>query len=262
MSALQNLFSTQSGYEFPGLSSEVTSTLRSKLLSQLNLTPTHITEAASYSLAMVARYALGLSAERADVCVLANQSLSGAVSLATMRHLYNAGANSKLFYFKSASIENGAEKELRILKEMGIVPHMMDESNITEQDYAALIEAISASHNLVLGLYQQESKTNYKRLIEILNEASTPVHCVDCPLGIDPDSGSPSASPLFASSTLSLGTVYAGLFSGDTYAGRHYLCDISLSKELYRSAGLDLAPLFSEQPVIPIFPKKPKEEED
>lgn len=259
----KNIFITPSEFEFPAVSTEQATQIRSALKDRLKITCTHISEAASYSMAMVARFALGLSADRADVCVFANHSLAGVVALATTRHLFNAGSQAKIFVFKSCLPENPAFlAELEILKAMGI--EIQDvEAEIDEQTSTKLNEAILASHNVILGLFDVKLKgQQYKKLVEILNEARTPVHCIDCPLGLDADSGTPSDSPLFASSTLSLGTVFNGLYAGETYVGRHYLCDISLNKDLYVSVGHDLTPLFSEQPVIKIFPKKAKDEDE
>jgi hypothetical protein len=59
---------------------------------------------------------------------------------------------------------------------------------------------------------------------------------------------------LFASSTLSLGLPLAGLSGGRDRVGRHYVCDVSFSKEIFARAGVAWTPLFAEQPVVQIFP--------
>ncbi len=260
-----NIFTTAGGFSFPGISCEQTRELRGQLFSKLNLHSIHITEAASYSLAMVARFALGLSADRADVCVIANKTLSGTVALATLRHLTNAGSKSKLIVFGDISAEYPAfDHELSILKSMQIDVEYIENDDLTLQNADKLNKILEESHNLILGLFDLNNYKRhvYKNLISILNEARTPIHCIDCPLGIDADSGAPSDTPLFASSTLSLGTVLSGLYNGNTYTGRQYLCDISLNKELYNLASLDLAPLFSEQPVIKISASIPEDDDE
>lgn len=257
-------FTTEAGLIFGGISVEKTKALRSSLFNTLNLSLTHATEAASYSQAMVSRFALGLSADKADVCVLVNETLAGVVALATARHLVNAGSAARLFIFQGGAddqkISTAFSSELAILEAMEISAAKIDvSSGLSGNDIDLLNSAILGSHSVICGLFDADLKVSYPMVVELLNEAPTPVHSVDSPLGIDPDTGSPRDTPLFASSTLSLGTVYSGLFNGNSYAGRHYLCDISITRKLYETCGYDLTPLFSEQPVVRINPKTAEE---
>jgi hypothetical protein len=98
------------------------------------------------------------------------------------------------------------------------------------------------------------SVPNLAGIIGVLNEGRTPVHAVELPGGIDPNSGKALGTSLFASSTLSLGAPLAGLSAGRDRVGRHYVCDVSLSKDLFDRAGVPWSPIFAEQPVVQIFP--------
>ena len=90
------LFRTETDYSFPGLSTRTFSTVLEELIGSHGLTMPQICEAASYSMAMVLRVALGLSADRAVVGALVGDTLSGWATLAAVRHLANAGSHCKV----------------------------------------------------------------------------------------------------------------------------------------------------------------------
>jgi NAD(P)H-hydrate repair Nnr-like enzyme with NAD(P)H-hydrate epimerase domain len=248
---MQPLFLSKSNFLFSPTSHEATHRIRAALINKYYLNNLQIAEAASYSMAMVVRYALGLTAQDGQVLVFVNDSLPGLISLATARHLSVAGSSCTVITYNNRDNKSAEFSSLvNITKALQIPIH--DSVNVDSIEVM-----LNNSHNVILGLFDIERPVNsdYDKLIEILNEARTPIHCIDMPLGVDVETGQGLSNPLFASSTLSLGTVYSGLFNGATYAGRHYICDISICKELYLSEGLDLCPLFYEQPVTQIFPQ-------
>lgn len=246
-------FKTKSGVQFSGVSSQDLARMHGEL-SELGINRFQITEAASYSLAMVVRYALGLSATDGKVCAIVSDCLAGLTTLATLRHLVNAGANGILFSLKDpASYSEEFRAALKPLAGMGISLEVC--GSVAAGSRAN--EVISTSHNVICGLYGGvEDNQKLLEVINILNEVQTPIHVVESPLGIDPDSGE-KQNPLFASSTLSLGAPLNGLNPADDCVGRHYLCDISLTKEIYSRSGDDLSKLFAEQPVTQISPVLP-----
>ena len=229
------------------------------MVSEIGLPFSLMSEAASYSMAMVVRYALGLSAENSNVTAIVNDSFAGLVGLATIRHLVNAGSSIKLYVIADPDrLSEDLQLQLGILKKFGVTVDLYIQESQIKQSLEAIQSSVGNSHNVIVGLFDLTNPQNNSldSLIELLNESKTPVHCIDCPLGIDPDSGKAFDAPLYASSTLSLGSVFPGLFNGDTYVGRHYISDISVPKQLYLEFGSDLSILFHEQPVTQIFPNK------
>jgi hypothetical protein len=120
---------------------------------------------------------------------------------------------------------------------------------------------VGSCHNILYGAFDLERDgggtihgPRLTRIVNTLNEASTPVHAIEAPPGLNVDTGVPSSVQLFASSTLSLGIPLTGLHAGSELVGRHYVCDISLPLSMWRSFGVELAPLFAEQPVVQLFP--------
>ena len=251
----KQLFRTETGYTFPGVPAHEFFAVLNELTSSYGLTMPQICEAASYSMAMVLRVALGLSADRAVVGALVNDSLSGWATLAAMRHLANAGSACKVIPVQLPQ-QPGDQYLLQIkpLEKIGAEITRWDSA----QDNAVITDMVLDCHALFCGLSSPKSgDTDFiQNIAGVLNEIKTPVHSVQCPMGIDPDSGARAAAALIASSTISLGLPLAGLHRAEDFVGRHYLCDISITRDLYLTTGENLTPLFAEQPVIQIFPVK------
>jgi len=248
------VFRTKTGILLPGFGFENIVNMRRQVLSDYGITTAQIVEASSYSMAMVVRYALGLSSEGGEIVAIVDDCLAGYTVLATARHLVNSGARAHIFLGCDSKSQD-LELQLKPLLKMG-VPIQQLPSVIAED--TPVTQLIGTSHNLLLGIYKDGAPNNsrYNSLISNLNELQTPIHCVEAPFGIDPNTGAQSEPVLFASSTLSLGAPLAGLFAASELAGRHYMCDISISSALYSAEGFDLSPLFSEQPVLQIFANK------
>jgi NAD(P)H-hydrate repair Nnr-like enzyme with NAD(P)H-hydrate epimerase domain len=247
------LFRTETECLFPGVSSSAFESMLRELVDGYGVSYAQMCEAASYSMAMVARVALGLTADRAIVGALVSDSLSGWVALAALRHLANAGSECHIITVK-APAQAGVDYRLQMkpLEKMGLAVHSWENPDQNTD----LSQLISKCHALICGLFslKGEQEPLYKNVIDLINELNTPVHCIQAPLGINCDSGARAGAAVVASSTLSLGVPLQGLHKAHDFVGRHYLCDISVTKELYLRQGGDLSPLFSEQPVIQIFP--------
>lgn len=251
------VFYDKTGYRFSAVSKQQLLDAREALRREYGLTSIQSAEAASYSLAMVVRFALGLSATGGKVCLLVNDSLAGEVALACARHLFNAGSEPLVIPFCVVSnASEGLRHQLSILSKMQVKVETME-------SLPQLGASVDQAHNLIFALFGGKVTSTFAMddLVKLLNEARTPIHCVEAPYGVNVDTGQLDDEPLYASSTLSLGAPFKGLYTADDYVGRHYVCDISLTKTLYKAMGDDLTPLFSDQPVVQIFPGKREEEE-
>lgn len=249
------VFQTKNGIIFPGFTKEQLRTMFLQLESDLGLTAAQYCEAASYSMAMVVRYALGLTAEGGKVTGLIADTRAGWVALGTLRHLQNCGAGVHLITLPDPE-QGSADLKLQLKPLLKSGAQLHPWSLLIDKN-PLISELFSTSHNIICGLYDpsNDNKLQHPELVQTLNDLSTPIHCIEAPLGINEDDGKPGAEPLFASSTLSLGAPFTGLFWGHQYVGRHYLCDVSLSPHVYSQAGFDLSLLFAEQPVVQIHPK-------
>jgi NAD(P)H-hydrate repair Nnr-like enzyme with NAD(P)H-hydrate epimerase domain len=226
--------------------------MRRAAAEHYGITTTQVAEAAGYSMAMVVRYALGLSAREGRVCVIAADGLAGLVALATLRHLVIGGAGGAVL-LSARDGERSAELEAQIKSLTAMhVPVEDLEPIASSGDFGRLI---ADCHNVLWGASDPSANSlpHLSRVIETLNEGRTPVHAVDLPGGINPDTGASLGAALVASSTLSLGWPLEGLAPGKDRVGRHYVCDASISRDIVEAAQVPWTPLFAEQPVVQIF---------
>ncbi len=258
-------FTTERGDAVHGISPDTHEKLLSQLVEEFRILPAQISEAASYSLAMVVRFALGLSAQEGQVCALINQSLSSAVALSCLRHLVNAGCDGVVLILGSEQ-ENASHSnaqvahELQILEHMG-VGHVYWESPDQNDGVA---DVLRNCHNAICGWYtpdNSEQSSLESSATDLLNELSTPIHCISAPRGINVETGKREGNPLFASSTLALGVPFKGFPKALDYLGRLYVCDVSFPRALLEAHKINLPTLFSEQPVVRLVPPAPTEDE-
>lgn len=256
MNTLNQLFKTETGAAIPGVTSADYIRLITALQRDFGISTAQICEAASYSFAMAVRVALGLSGEGANVAAAVADTMNGWTTLAALRHLMNAGTDVyvMLLNVREAQASEEMQRQLYPLRRMGAAIEEFPEP----LNAAHFSEILQQSHALLCGLFDIAASPSpvCKQAVELMNEQQTPIHCVQAPPGVNPESGAKSSVTLFASSTLSLGLPLAGLAPGNEYCGRHYLCDISLPRELYCEAGADIGFIFAEQPVIRIMPKE------
>ena len=231
--------------------------LRKTLETDLSIAPIQVVESVAYSLAMIVRAALGLHAAESYIAVLYQDTLEGWIALATARHLVNAGSHTRLIsYAISGSPSTMLLQLLKPLRFLGLPESDFDKLASRSE----INDLLSSCHNLLCGV-SPDSLTNahnsHSELISCLNDHSIPVHCINAPLGISLHDGKPVGEPLYASSTLSLGIPFQALAAAHEFVGRHYLADISLPFSIIQATiNAPFPCLFSEQPVIQIFPQE------
>lgn len=248
------MFRTERGLAVPGVGSAGLSAMRESLFRDYAVVPAQICEAVSYSHAMVVRFALGLSASGGNVCAIVRDSLCGWCALAVCRHLVNSGASATVI-----KVPEGGKPSDEMSRQLAALSRMkvpLDEWR-NEDDSDRLASTLLEHHNVICGLFAlgEREPSIFEAICEVLNDIKTPVHTLEAPLGVDPDTGRHASYALYASSTLSLGAPLGGLDAGRDFVGRHYLCDTSFTSEIYGAQGLDYSSVFSEQPVIRIFPQ-------
>lgn len=260
MSDQQVFFFTPSRRPVPGVSGDQLREAQQRTEREFGVSAEKRAEAASFSLAMVVRFALGLSASEGRVCAVVRDVFAGRVALACLRHLMNAGsAGLVVLHGEPGREPEHLAEELRTLKQLGAEFHEWQDA----ADHQFLTTVFGSCHNVMLGAFDLDrAPDQWDRLAaSLLNELQTPIHCIGAPLGVDWETGGKSGEPLFASSTLSLGLPLRGLSVGSDYVGRHYLCDVSIPLAQYRQLFPACAPLFSDQPVTQIFSTDPGEAE-
>lgn len=193
-------------------------------------------ECAAFSIAMVARTALGLTGAESKIHVYVDDSLFGLATLGAVRHLVNAGGTASVFIQKKNS---STDRHIKILEFMGVNFPSIDEFHASLNESHLSLSAIGTKPD--------------SEIIDIYTDSATPVHTVGLPIGADPDTG--TGSVIFSSSTISLGIPILGLRNATEHAGRLYLCDLSIPGKVYEEVSVNnVTSLFHSQPVVQIFP--------
>ena len=89
-------------------------------------------------------------------------------------------------------------------------------------------------------------------LIRLSNEVRADALSLECPSGLEPDTGEPLQPTLKARATLALGLPCAGLFASLAwqFTGEVWLCDIGYPPEALEEADLDPAGLFETNEIL------------
>ena len=253
MNDFKYLFQDKYQNKFGGISFEGFNDILKLLVEKYYVNSIQIAESASFSLAMIIRSHLGLSAEGGKIGMIVKDNLAGSIALATARRLYNAGTNSTIIIPQKelGTISKDFELQAEAVSALGLELMVVD----PKENENNLNELFQSFDNVVMGTFDanayKDDSLNF--LANMLNELSTPIHSILCPHGIDQDTGQKLSTPIYSSSTLSLGVPLSGLCAGNDYLGRHYICEISIPKEILVTKANIPETLFAEQPVCQIF---------
>ena len=213
------------------------------------ITRDHMTEAAARAAAALCRKLLDDRIAGTTVLVLAGTGVKACVALHALRILHGFGASC-------SAVLTGGEREMR--------PETARAAAICEslrlpllQPRSPAVRAAVADADLVLdGLLgvglEGPPREPLAALIRLSNEARAEVLSLECPSGLEPDTGEPMQPTLEARATLALGLPCAGLFAPVALqlTGEVWLCDIGYPPEALEDAGLDAGDLFEANEIV------------
>lgn len=171
------------------------------------------------------------------VLILVGKGNNGGDGLVVARHLFNLGAEPKLFLLcKPEELQGDAAANWQIVSKMAVPCQLI----LSERDlnlirvgliYSELVvDSIFGTgfHGAVQGLTA--------RLIEMVNEAKKPVIAVDLPSGMEANSGAVKGVCIRADETVTFGLAKIGLVLEPAagFVGRLTVADISLPADLIR----------------------------
>lgn len=254
------LFTTKKSQDLISLSVQEKQQAFKVLGGAYGISDTQIAEMSGTGLAMVSRFALGNTASAGEVLGIISDSLAGLCALSGLRHLRAAG--SRVHILALGKMESSAAKALLTpLEALAVAVEYLDPEVLSENefhDYFA--ELCQAHHCCIQGIFSWPNPDWAKTFVQLMNDQSIPTHCLEYPLGLDPDTGQSLGEAQFASSTLALGFPYTGSAKAAEHLGRTYVTDVHLTRELIGqvlSQDEESFPesVFTEQPVVQIFPK-------
>ncbi len=207
------------------------------------VTRDQMTEAAARAAAALVRKLLDNRVAGATVVALCGSGVKACVALHTLRILHGFGASC-------SAILTGAEQEMR--------PETLAAASICEalrlpllQPRSPAVRGAVADADLVIdGLVgvglDGAPREPLAGLIRLSNEVRAEALSLECPSGLEPDSGEPLPPTLKAHTTLALGLPAAGLFGSLAwqYTGELWLCDIGYPPAALEASELDGDGLF------------------
>ena len=237
-----------SALELPPISTEILATVEQAAVS-LGVTRDQMTEAAARAAAALARKMLDNEVAGATVVGLCGNGVKGCVALHTLRILHGFGADC-------SAVLVGGEKEMR--PETAAAASVCEALRLTLlQSRSPAVRGAVADADLVLdGLVgvglDGPPRAPLDALIRTANEARPHVLSLECPSGLEPDTGEPLPPTLKAGTTLALGLPAAGLFGNLAwqFTGELWLCDIGYPPEALEQAELDGEGIFEANELV------------
>ena len=213
------------------------------------VTRDQMTEAAARAAAALSRKMLDNQLATATVVALAGNGVKGSVALHALRILHGFGA-------RCSAVLAGSERDMRPETARAVAVCESLRLPLLQPRSPAVRGAV-ADANLVLdGLVgvglDGAPREPLASLIRISNEARANALSLECPSGLEPDSGEPLQPTLKARTTLALGLPCAGLFAplAWQFTGEVWLCDIGYPPQALEHAKLDPEGLFETNEII------------
>ncbi|MGQ0536847.1 MAG: NAD(P)H-hydrate epimerase [Methanobacteriota archaeon] len=221
--------------------------LHELLLAQYRLSFDALVENAARDVTIVLRRLAGGSVVGQRILVLSGRGRTGAVGIASARHIANAGGDVAVTLLPGpGALAPEASRQTDVAEAAGITVSPAIE---TEPRPHLVVDALGGPEQ---ALPPQDLA---RLLIDEANGLSAPILSIDVPAGLDPDDGRVHAPCIRATWTLALGLPKAGTLAPGARAatGHLLLGDIGIPFPAYASYGVE-KPLFSEGYVIEIGP--------
>ncbi|TMB28726.1 MAG: hypothetical protein E6J65_03555 [Deltaproteobacteria bacterium] len=213
------------------------------------VTRDQMTEAASRAAAALSRKLLDNQVAGASVVALAGNGVKGCVALHALRILHGFGS-------KCSAVLVGGEPDMRpetaraaAVCEALRLPLLQPRSPAVR---TAVADAALVIDGLVGVGLDGAPREPLAGLIRLSNEVRADALSLECPSGLEPDTGEPLQPTLKARATLALGLPCAGLFASLAwqFTGEVWLCDIGYPPEALEEADLDPAGLFEMNEIV------------
>jgi NAD(P)H-hydrate epimerase len=227
-----------SALELPPISTSILAGVEQASLA-FGVTRDQMTEAAARAAAALSRKLLENQIEGSTVVVLAGNGVKSCVALHALRLLHGFGA-------QCSAVLVGAENQMR--------PETAAAASVCEalripllQSRSPAVRAAVADADLVIdGLVgvglDGAPREPLASMIRLSNEVRAEPLSIECPSGLEPDTGEPLQPTVQARTTLALGLPCAGLFGSLAwqYTGELWVCDIGYPPEALEEAELEI----------------------
>jgi NAD(P)H-hydrate epimerase len=237
-----------SALDLPPISTSVLADVEQAAID-FGVTRSQMTEAAARAGAALSRKLLDNQVPGATVVALCGSGVKACVALHALRILHGFGADC-------TAVLTGTEREMR--------PETLAAASVCEalrmpllQPRSPAVRGAVADADLVIdGLVgvglDGAPREPLAGLIRLANEVRAEALSLECPSGLEPDSGEPLAPTLKARTTLALGLPAAGLFGSLAwqYTGELWLCDIGYPPEALDASDLEGDGIFESNELV------------
>ena len=199
-------------------------------------------ENAGRAVASVAREMVGVRGK--TITILCGKGNNGGDGLVAARWLSNWGAQVNIILASHPDELNPLTKN-----HYGTATSM-HQNRMTAVDNLQWEMALKQSHLLIDGLIgyglEGDPSGQYAELINLANNSKKKILSIDCPSGLDCDTGEPKKPCIKANVTLTLALPKRGFFLGDAknYTGKLSVADIGIPHEVYELMGLKSPRIF------------------
>lgn len=234
--------------DLPPISTSILASVEQAAID-FGVTRDQMTEAAARAAAALARKLLDNQIAGSTVVALCGSGVKACVALHALRILHGFGADCR-------AVLTGTEQEMR--------PETLAAASVCEalripllQPRSPAVRGAVADADLVIdGLVgvglDGAPREPLAGLIRLANEVRADALSLECPSGLEPDSGEPLPPTLKARTTLALGLPAAGLFGSLAwqYTGELWLCDIGYPPEALDASDLDGDGIFETNELV------------
>ena len=237
-----------SALELPPISTSILADVEQAAVA-LGVTRDQMTEAAARAASALSRKMLDNEVAGATVVALCGNGVKGCVAMHTLRILHGFGADC-------TAVLSGGEREMR--PETAAAASVLEALRLPLlQPRSPAVRGAVADADLVIdGLVgvglDGAPLAPLDGLIRLCNEVRADALSLECPSGLEPDTGEPLAPTLKARTTLALGLPATGLFASLAwqFTGELWLCDIGYPPEALEAADLDGEGLFAANELV------------
>jgi NAD(P)H-hydrate epimerase len=238
--------SAPSTISLPLLSTQQMRTVDQLMIDVYHIELIQMMEHAGHNLALLAKRLLANDIIDRPIVVLAGRGNNGGGGLVAARHFLNWGAWVQIVLTDPPDTYQGVPAhQLTILQAMG-APLAWAEEGWELPPTDLIIDAI-----IGYGL-RGAPRGKARNLIQLANSSRAPIVSLDAPSGLDTTTGQLFTPHINATATMTLALPKAGLAAAQSACGDLYLADISVPPQLYTQLGLEVPPLFAQDPILPL----------
>ncbi|MFC1617250.1 NAD(P)H-hydrate epimerase [Candidatus Margulisiibacteriota bacterium] len=203
------------------------------MIEDIKVSVYQLMELAGFATAHFIRTYFKNKVKNKKVCIVCGKGNNGGDGLVTARFLANWQAKPFIILTdQEKNLKNVPKQQLQSLKALNIPILEAKKENIK-----AIIEKSDLIIDAIFGVgLTQSPKANYAEIIKLLNHSKKNIIAIDCPSGLDANTGKPYEACIKANATITMAGLKKGFknLESHAYCGKIFLADIGIPNYLYK----------------------------